>query len=51
MNVELQALERNDTWMLTKLPPGKRAIGCKWLYKNKYRLDGSIDRHKARLVI
>lgn len=33
------------------MPKGKRAIGCKWLYETKYRSDGSIDRHKARLVI
>jgi len=51
MNTELQALERNGTWSLAKLPKGKRAIGCKWLYKTKYHPDGSIERHKARLVI
>jgi len=51
MNIELQALARNGTWSLAKLPKGKRAIGCKWLYKTKYHSDGSIDRHKARLVI
>jgi len=51
MNVELQALEQNGTWELTQLPPGKKAIGCKWLFKTKYRSDGTIDRHKARLVI
>ena len=51
MNAELQALERNGTWSLTKLPIGKRAIGCKWLFKIKYKSDGIIERHKARLVI
>ena len=51
MNVELQALEMNGTWSLTKLPVGKKAIGCKWLFKTKYRSDGTIERHKARLVI
>jgi len=51
MNIELQALEQNGTWSLVKLPKGKRAIGCKWIYKTKYHSDGSIDRHKARLVI
>jgi len=51
MNIELQALERNETWELTSLPPGKKPIGCKWLFKTKYRSDGTIDRHKARLVI
>jgi len=31
-------------------PPGKRVIGCKWIYRTKYHLDGIVDKHKARLV-
>ena len=46
MNIELQALERNSTWDLTPLPSGKRAIGCKWLFKTKYKSDGTIERKK-----
>jgi len=49
--VELQAFERNGTWILTELPTGKKSIGCKWLFKTKYRSNGTIERHKARLVI
>ena len=51
MNIELQALERNATWDITQLPPGKRAIGCKWLFKTKYKFDGTVESKKARLVI
>ncbi|GKB60306.1 retrovirus-related pol polyprotein from transposon TNT 1-94 [Tanacetum coccineum] len=51
MNSELKALEDNDTWEVTDLPPGKRAIGCHWLYKTKLKSDGSEERKKARLVI
>lgn len=51
MNSELDALERNGTWDITVLPPQKTAIGCKWLYKSKYNPDGTLERHKARLVI
>ncbi|KAL0429944.1 UNVERIFIED_CONTAM: Retrovirus-related Pol polyprotein from transposon RE2 [Sesamum radiatum] len=50
MRQELLALEQNHTWEVTNLPPGKRAIGCRWVYKLKLRDDGSVDRCKARLV-
>jgi hypothetical protein len=46
----LDALEANNTWVLTNLPVEKKAIGCKWDYKIKLKSDGSIERHKARLV-
>ena len=36
---------------ITTLPPDKKAIGCKWVLKTKYNPDGSVERHKARLVI
>lgn len=51
MNVELNALEENNTWEITTLPPQKKAIACKWVYKTKFNPDGSVERFKARLVI
>ncbi|KAK6151368.1 hypothetical protein DH2020_014003 [Rehmannia glutinosa] len=50
MDREIQDLEANDTWILTTLPPGKKTIGSKWVYKIKLNPDGSIERFKARLV-
>uniref|UniRef100_A0A2N9FI02 Integrase catalytic domain-containing protein n=1 Tax=Fagus sylvatica TaxID=28930 RepID=A0A2N9FI02_FAGSY len=50
MSKELEALEANHTWVLTSLPPGKQPIGCKWVYKLKFKSDGTIERYKARLV-
>ena len=35
---------------MTKLPPSKVPIGCKWVYKIKLKADGSVERYKARLV-
>ena len=50
IQAELNALNDNHTWTLTDLPPGKRAIGCKWVFRAKYIPDGSVECHKARLV-
>ena len=47
---EIAALEANNTWTLTPLPAGKKHIGCKWVYKIKYKADGSIERYKSWLV-
>lgn len=51
MKIEIVALEDNETWDMVELPPGKIAIGSKWVYRIKYKADGTIERHKARLVI
>lgn len=50
MQQKIQALEENETLKLVALPPGKPAIGCKWVFKIKYRSDGHIERFNARLV-
>jgi histone deacetylase 1/2 len=44
MDSEHQALTRNHTWHLVPKPKGKNVIGCKWVYKIKHKVDGSIDR-------
>ena len=50
MAEELTALSANNTWTPVPLPLGKKAIGCRWVYKVKHRLDGTIEHYKARLV-
>ena len=51
MGEEIRALEENQTWTIEDLPLGKKLINCKWVYKVKYKLDGTIERFKARLVV
>jgi hypothetical protein len=47
---EYDALIKNGTWRLVDPSIGIKPIGSKWVYKTKYKVDGSLDKHKARLV-
>ncbi|GJW04938.1 retrovirus-related pol polyprotein from transposon TNT 1-94 [Tanacetum coccineum] len=42
--------EPKKVWTLVDLPYGKRAIGTKWVYRNKKDERGIVIRNKARLV-
>ena len=46
----MDALTDNDTWDVVRLPVGKKAIGCRWVFTVKVNPDGSIARLKVRLV-
>ncbi|WJZ81667.1 hypothetical protein VitviT2T_001496 [Vitis vinifera] len=50
MNEKMKSLQKNETWELVECPPGKKSVGCRWIYTVKYKADGSIERFKARLV-
>nr|GFB21723.1 ribonuclease H-like domain, reverse transcriptase, RNA-dependent DNA polymerase [Tanacetum cinerariifolium] len=50
MKDELDSINRKNTWRLTSLPPGHKAIGLKWVFKTKKDADGKIIKHKARLT-
>ena len=51
MEEEIQSLHKNQTWELVELPKGKRAIGCKWVYKKKEAVSKKEgENFKARLV-
>nr|GEZ00758.1 ribonuclease H-like domain, reverse transcriptase, RNA-dependent DNA polymerase [Tanacetum cinerariifolium] len=50
IKVELDSINRNNTWELTTLPKGQKAIGLKWVFKTKKDANGNIIKHKARLV-
>ena len=47
---ELNAQLKNGTWVLEKLPPGKKAIGSRWVFRIKRNADGTVERFKARIV-
>ena len=50
MKDEIDSLLGNQTWELTELPVGKKALHNKWVDRIKNEHDSS-KRYKARLVI
>lgn len=51
MQAELDMIKKNGTWRLVDRPRNCRVIGVKWIFKTKLNPDGSICKHKARLVV
>nr|GEU44580.1 putative ribonuclease H-like domain-containing protein [Tanacetum cinerariifolium] len=50
MQEELLQFKLLNIWTLVDLPPRKRAIGPKWVYRNKKDQRGIVVRNKASLV-
>ncbi|XP_071688743.1 uncharacterized mitochondrial protein AtMg00810-like [Rutidosis leptorrhynchoides] len=40
----MEALNRNNTWIITDLPHGRKPIGNKWVYRIKYKSNGEVER-------
>ena len=51
MNDEFNALVWNGTWEIVSSTFMQNLVGCKWVFRIKQLLDGSVDRYKARLVV
>ncbi|GKC47446.1 putative RNA-directed DNA polymerase [Tanacetum coccineum] len=50
MNQEIEALNRNNTWVITELPENRKHVGSKWIFNVKYKAYGELKILKARLV-
>ncbi|CAI7933766.1 unnamed protein product [Closterium sp. NIES-54] len=48
---EFQRHMENETWSLTNLPPGRKALDCTWVLRVKTDAEGRLERRKTRLVI
>ena len=47
---EYNALLEHGVWELCELPPGRKAVGNRWVYRIKTNSDGTVNKYKARLV-
>ncbi|GJW43937.1 zinc finger, CCHC-type containing protein [Tanacetum coccineum] len=43
INDEMDSIMGNNTWVLADLPPGCKPLGCKWTFKRKLKVDGTIE--------
>jgi len=50
VKTELDMLSEKETWRLVDLPPGRKAIGNRWVFTKKFDECGNLSRYKARLV-
>ncbi|PKI64636.1 hypothetical protein CRG98_014974 [Punica granatum] len=50
MRSEMESMYTNQVWTLVDLPEGVNPIGCKWVFKKKIDMDGSVITFKGRLV-
>ncbi|CAI7800193.1 unnamed protein product [Closterium sp. NIES-53] len=41
----------NETWTLTNLPPGRKALDCTWVLHVRSDVEGRLERRKIRLVM
>ena len=51
MHEELNAIHKNQTWILIDSPANRKVIGIKWVYKSKLNADDSMNRLKIRLLV
>nr|GEU79922.1 putative ribonuclease H-like domain-containing protein [Tanacetum cinerariifolium] len=49
-NIPIGPIPTTRVWVLVDLPKGKRAIGLKWVFRNKKDERGIVIKNKARLV-
>jgi hypothetical protein len=50
MKQEVGSLRSHEIYTLKTIPPGRKAIGVKWVFKVKYTTTRAVNRFKARLV-
>ena len=50
MDAEYEAILKNNTWDMVPPPSGHTIIQCKWVFRSKFKADGTLDKYKDRLV-
>ena len=48
---EIESIMNNHTWKPVDLSPKSKSLCHKWIFKRKIKVDGTIDKYKATLVV
>lgn len=51
MTKEFEALQANNTWFIMTLHLGQKPIGCKYVYRVKYKVNEFFEHYKSRLIV
>ena len=51
INSEIDSILHNHTWELVDILSGCKPLSSKWVFKRKQKVDRSINKYKASLVI
>lgn len=51
MQREIDALHKNNTWVLVERPTDRKVLKGKWVYRIKLKEDGTVSKYKARWVV
>lgn len=51
INSEYKFLVDNGIWEFVDFFAGRKLVICKWVFKKKLNVDGSVVRYKVRLVV
>ena len=45
-----KGLQKNQTWDIVEQKGGIKLVECRWIFTNKYKSNGTLERYKARRV-
>lgn len=51
MDAEIQALQDLNVWRMVNLPPGRKPISCRWVFRRKTNANNEVERYRSRLVV
>nr|GEW25994.1 zinc finger, CCHC-type [Tanacetum cinerariifolium] len=48
---EMDFIMGNNTWVLAELTPSSKPVSCKWIFKRKLKIDGTVEKFKMDVKV